>query len=286
MEFDTTRLRSFLHVAERGTVVAAAEDLGFTGPAVSQHLTKLEAQLGVPLFERAGGRLMLSPHGQQLLPIAKEMIDLVDVAVVRVATPPADRRVRISGFASAIRTIVLPTMARFADVEWDIRDAEDDDALRALRLGMIDIAIVQEYDNIAESRDESFHYTRLATDRLRLVVPPDQRRTVSLSQMAATGWLVNGTGTRCEAAANQVLASGGISPRVVGRIGDTTTLFALVAAGVGATLAPDRMVPFDVDSLVISTANVGVSRQIFAVQRLATRSVTSDIVTALRQSAA
>jgi DNA-binding transcriptional LysR family regulator len=285
MEFDTTRLRSFLHVAELGTVAAAAESLGFTAPAVSQHITKLEAQLDVPLFERANGRLSLSAHGEQLVPIATSIVDLADSAAARIAAPKSNRRVAIAGFASAIRTIVLPAMQEFPNVMWDVRDAEDDDALQSLRLGSVDVAIVQEYNNLPHARDDRLHYMELTRDRLRLVVPASLSRTATLNELASTGWLANGTGTRCEAATNQILNSAAILPRVVGRISDGATLFALVAAGLGATIAPERMLVDAIPGVVVSSASLGVTRQILAVRRASTHAINADIVKVFRQVA-
>jgi DNA-binding transcriptional ArsR family regulator len=54
---DLVRLRSFAHVCEAGTVAAAAAGLGYSPPAVSQHVARLERDLGVALFDRVGGRL-------------------------------------------------------------------------------------------------------------------------------------------------------------------------------------------------------------------------------------
>ncbi len=291
MELDTTRLRSFLHVAELGTVAAAAAALGFTAPAVSQHVAKLEAQVRVPLFERVGGRLSLSAHGERLLPIAAAMIDLTDSAAAVVAAPLPERRVTVAGFASAIRTIVLPAMQQLTDVTWDVREAEDDDALRMLRLGIIDIAVVQEYDNLpatlptaANGRETRLHAVELATDRLRLVMPPGTRRSAGLAEMAASGWLVNGSGTRCEAATGQVLADAALTPSIVGRVSDGATLFALVEAGLGATIAPGLMLRDTTADVVVSSARLGVTRRIVAVQRAATRSTTRDVVDALRST--
>lgn len=176
-------------------------------------------------------------------------------------------------------------MRRFPTVEWDVREAEDDDALRALRLSTADIAVIQEYRNLPEPRDSRFRYTELAQDKLRLVAPPGTKRDVTLAEMASSAWLVNGTGTRCESAANHLLASAGISPRIVGRIGDTSTLFALVESGYGATIAADRMLAEATGGVVISKVDLGVTRQIFAVQRESAHSINADVVNALRAAA-
>ena len=163
MDFDTARLRAFLHVAERGTVASAAAALGYTAPAVSQQITKLETQLGAPLFDRVGGRLRLSPRGETLLPIARQILDLSGQAGQSGSVPDRDRHIVIAGFASAIRALVLPmlTSGRMRRTTFDVREAEDETALRDLRLGQVDIAITQEYDAAPIARSARFTYTPL-----------------------------------------------------------------------------------------------------------------------------
>jgi DNA-binding transcriptional LysR family regulator len=71
-------LRTFLTVAETGSFTAAATQLGFTQPAVSQHIKALEAQIGeIRLFRRVGKTMRLTHAGEELLAHAREVIDLV-----------------------------------------------------------------------------------------------------------------------------------------------------------------------------------------------------------------
>ena len=48
----------------------AAEELLLTQPAVTQQVKALEDELGIPLFDRGGGRIALTPGGAALLPFA------------------------------------------------------------------------------------------------------------------------------------------------------------------------------------------------------------------------
>jgi DNA-binding transcriptional LysR family regulator len=287
VDFDTGRLRAFLHVAERGTVAAAAEALGYTAPAVSQQITKLEGQLGTRLFDRVGGRLRLSPSGERLLPIARQVLDLTSQAVLSIDQPPRHRHVIIAGFASVITARVVPLLrsAVAADTTFEVREAEDREALRDLGLGQIDIAIVQEYDGVALERSGRLTYTALLHDRLRLLAPPIYSRSVQLRELAQTAWLVNGAGTRCEHATQAVLHAAGIEPRITGRIADNQTLLALVAAGHGATIAPELVIAGASASADITVAKVdlGVGRTIFAVTRTAVSDQHDDIVGGLKR---
>ena len=60
---DLKRLRTFVAVAEQGTVSSAAEMLRITQPALSRQLQDLQAEFGVPLFDQAGRRLRLTAEG-------------------------------------------------------------------------------------------------------------------------------------------------------------------------------------------------------------------------------
>ena len=64
---DLKQLKTFVTVAEHGTVSRAAAVLNVTQPALSRQIRSLEEQIGFKLFEREGRRLILSPRGEQLL---------------------------------------------------------------------------------------------------------------------------------------------------------------------------------------------------------------------------
>ena len=64
---DIRHLRTFVTVAEQGTVSKAALRLRITQPALSRQIMDLEQELGLKLFDRVAGRLLLTSEGQQLL---------------------------------------------------------------------------------------------------------------------------------------------------------------------------------------------------------------------------
>lgn len=283
MDFDTGRLRAFLQVAERGTVAAAATALGYTGPAVSQQITKLETQLGAGLFDRVGGRLRLSSRGEILLPVARQILDLSDQAEHQGTTVPRHRHLIISGFASAIRALVIPMLAsaRMKRTTFEVREAEDETALRDLRLGQIDLAITQEYDAAPVTRSERLTYTPLLQDRLRLIAPPSFPTHVKLEQLAESGWLVNGSGTRCEEATQHILKAAGIVPRITGHIADNATLLALVSSGHGATIAPELVLADAPANITVARVDLRTKRMILAVTRASTTPVHADVLNQL-----
>ncbi len=75
---DITDLRIFVELAECGSATRAARNLAMTQPGVSQHLAKLEDELGHQLFERTGKKLEINDLGRELLEKAKKIIGEID----------------------------------------------------------------------------------------------------------------------------------------------------------------------------------------------------------------
>ncbi len=76
---DARRLRYFLAVVDQGGINRAAETLLIAQPSLSQSISALERELGVPLFHRVGRRLVLSDAGETLVGPARVVLrDLED----------------------------------------------------------------------------------------------------------------------------------------------------------------------------------------------------------------
>jgi DNA-binding transcriptional LysR family regulator len=68
------QLRYFLTAADKGSFSAAAESLLMAQPSLSDQIRRLEAELGVALFTRAGRRLALTEAGRMLRPHAERTL--------------------------------------------------------------------------------------------------------------------------------------------------------------------------------------------------------------------
>src|SRR5262245_53803402 len=71
---DLKHLRTFVTVAELGTVSKAALRLRIAQPALSRQIIGLETELGLTLFDRVGGRLLLTGEGEQLLGSCRRLL--------------------------------------------------------------------------------------------------------------------------------------------------------------------------------------------------------------------
>lgn len=276
---DLGQLQSFREVAERGTVADAARALGYTPPAISQHLAKLERELGSILFDRAGGRLLLTEAGRRLLPIAHEMADVADRVRSSVAAPIQNPHLVIAGFASAITTIVVPRLAHLTQtMKLDIVEAEDADAMRDLSLGTVDLVLTQEYEGTPLDHDPRFVFAPLLRDELKLVLPTGSPSSMRVADVASEAWLLNGQGTRCALATEQLLLVHGVTPTVSGVVNDNTTLLSLVAAGHGVAVVPSLVLDDSPSEVVVSEQRLGVERTIFAVRRRVATATVRDLI--------
>lgn len=77
------QLRVFAAVADTGSFRAAARRLSRVQSAVSHAIANMEAQLGVPLFDRSGHRPVMTPQGQALLSNARDILLRVDALRAR-----------------------------------------------------------------------------------------------------------------------------------------------------------------------------------------------------------
>lgn len=282
---DLVQVRSFVEVAERGTVVAAAAALGFTPPAVSQHLAKLETELGASLFDRAGQRLHLTERGVEFVPLALRLLDAEREARRVVGGPAIVPHFVIAGFASALSALVVPILELLdGRMTLDIVECEDAAAMRDLSLGNADLVLAQEYDGLPVVRPDGFVFAPLVVDELRLVLPPSFSSAVTVSELSDVYWLLNGSGSRCAEATMRVLASAGLRPSFSGTVADNSTLLALVAAGHGVSIVPELLLN-ERACVVVADEDLCVQRTILAVHRQAAAQFVAPLLEVLGVSA-
>jgi DNA-binding transcriptional LysR family regulator len=145
---DVIRLRVLVAVARHGSVTAAARALNYAQPSISHHIARLEAETGARLLQRAGRGVRLTDAGRLLAERAEEIIGRLDAAEAELAAHVGLRegRVRLAAFPSALGTIVPAAAARLEaetpGMDLMLTEAEPPEALRMLRAGYVDVALV------------------------------------------------------------------------------------------------------------------------------------------------
>ena len=179
---DVRRLHMLRELSERGTVAATAEALGYSAPAVSQHLAALKRQVGVALLERQGRRVVLTSAARLLVGRTERVLAELEAAEAELAAGNGDVRgsVHLAAFPTAAATLVPRAMATFAArhprAEILLSELEPEAALPALKLGEADpSAVIHEYDFSPRGEDPSVELTPLAQDEIHVAVPAGHR---------------------------------------------------------------------------------------------------------------
>jgi DNA-binding transcriptional LysR family regulator len=140
-------MRAFAAVMKSRSVAEAALKLGISEPAVSKTLRLLEAEVGVPLFQREAGRLKPTAAATTLLPHAQRAVKQLDAAVQFAYALRSDRkqRVVIAAHAPPLVAIVPSAVSNFCEqmpgVSIDIRVASPSDVLRMVAHHEVDIGV-------------------------------------------------------------------------------------------------------------------------------------------------
>jgi molybdate transport repressor ModE-like protein len=235
---DVARLRVLAAVARTGSVTAAARELHYSQPSVSHHLAKLEAETGAKLIQKAGRGIRLTEAGRLLAERATEIIGRLDSASAELSAHVGLRagRVRLAAFPSALGTFVPSAAALLAEEHPGLRlrltETEPPDALRMLRAGYVDVAVIFRYDDTAPE-DDGIRLTHLLDDPSYLVTAG---RTGDLFSHRGSRWI--GGCDRCRSHLLDLCARVGFEPEIAFTTDDVVAVQALVVAGMGVTALP------------------------------------------------
>jgi DNA-binding transcriptional LysR family regulator len=245
---DLRRLQALRAVVDTGSVKDAAARLGYTPSAISQHIAALERETRTVLLEHAGRGVRPTAAGQLLAAHAAALLDRSAEAEAALAALNAGESgvLRLASFATAGAQLIPPALAavRAAAPGLDIslRVSDHDDALRGLRQGAYDLALIETH-GAGPAEHDNLTCVPLLTDPFRLVVPRRHRlaakRVVRLGDTAAEPWI----DLRCEVGCcrtetTAAFARAGFTPRRTVEADDYWPAQGFVAAGLGLALIP------------------------------------------------
>lgn len=261
---DVVRLRVLAAVARHGSVTAAARELHYSQPSASHHLAKLEAETGAKLIQRVGRGIRLTEAGRLLAERATEIVGRIDSAAAELSAHVGLRagRVRLAAFPSALGTFVPEAAALLArehpGLELRLTETEPPEALRMLRVGYVDVAVVFRYDDTAPE-DEGIRLLHLLDDPSYLVTAG---QSGELRAHRDSRWI--GGCDRCRSHLLDLCAEAGFEPEVAFTTDDVVAVQALVAAGIGVTVLPGLAMQAHRNPKVNVTELPGSVRQVYA----------------------
>ena len=114
-------LRAFEAAARTGSFVAAAEELGVSPAAISQHIRKLEDYLGKDMFMRMNNRVILTDAGQAILLGTAEALQQISETTLDMTSDRSRSRLVISAIESVAEKWLLPRLVDYARAQPDFR---------------------------------------------------------------------------------------------------------------------------------------------------------------------
>ena len=245
---DLDALVSLRAVSAHGSVVAAAEALGFTPSAVSQQVKRLERSAGVPVLERVGRGVMLTRHGRHLVEHGTRLLaelEELEAGLHRQAQTVAGN-VRLAVFSTATRGLVAPALpAVLADhpaLGVALVESEPWDTIDLVARGGADLGLVHSWGDVPLQVPDHLVATRIALDLAEVVVPRAHalagRAVLTPADLVDEDWIATPEATICRQWLNRMYVGTGRLPRIAHVSMEFDSHLALVRAGLGIALVP------------------------------------------------
>jgi DNA-binding transcriptional LysR family regulator len=243
---DARRLRLLLELSRRGTITAVADALAYTPSAVSQQLAALEREAGVPLLDRVGRGVILTPAGALLARYAGAVVATLEEASAALAATRTRLTgpLRIGAFPTGARMILPPALVALGrdhpGLELRVTELDPVAVPGALHAGTLDVALTFAYDYVPDEPDPGLDTEPLLEETVFLATAagqPDSAHT-SILQWLDAPWITGSPDTLCHTLVLRACQACGFTPRIRHYADDFATVLALVAAGQGVSLIP------------------------------------------------
>ncbi len=235
-------LETFVAVCEDGNLTRTAERLHMTQPGVSQHLKKLEDQLGTALLKRTGKSFTLTPAGEKLREIGisrqreeRQLLDALldddpDMGTVSIACS--------GSFASRLHPRLLSLAISRPDLVLCLEAAPQATILRGVSDGQLDLGILNEKADHPRISSEP-----IGQEEICLVLPANAGPDMpSFEELEARGFIAHPDGANL---ANLLFSpnypeqfTGGDRLRIRGQVNQIGQILAPVAQGIGYSILP------------------------------------------------
>jgi DNA-binding transcriptional LysR family regulator len=240
---DLKRLRLLRELQLRGTIAAVAEALSFSPSSVSQQLSLLEAEAGVPLLVKSGRRVRLTAEAELLVVHTHALLERMELLESELASSGsiASGTVRLAVFQSAALGIVPQALTFLAadhpELRVEITQREPENALAAVWAREFDLVIAEQYPGHVAPQIAELDRKPLCTDVIRLgAVREGVRRIEDAGDLA---WVMEPRGTASRHWAEQACRAAGFEPDVRFETADLQAHIRLVESGHAVALLPD-----------------------------------------------
>jgi DNA-binding transcriptional LysR family regulator len=245
---DPKLLRTLLAVIRQGEMSTAAAALGYVPSAVSQHIARLEQQVGTELFSRRpGGGVTPTAAGRALADAAAHVL-AATADFQRLAEDIAQSgapKVSVGVYATAAGRLLPTALAKLRrahpDVVLHVTETEPVHGLRGLRTGEIDLLLAYRYLPEDPPSADDLQIRRLGREPLWLMAAQSSGIT-TLDECREADWAAGHAGTPDRRLLQRWTHRTGLNPAVRYETDDYHTALALIAQGLAVGLVPASVV--------------------------------------------
>ncbi|MGW1373058.1 LysR family transcriptional regulator [Streptomyces sp. NPDC002446] len=249
--FDLHRLRLLRELKHRGTLAAVAAALSYAPSSVSQQLSQLEAEVGVPLLEPVGRRVRLTEQAEILVAHTEAVLERLERAEAEIASSLTELTgtLRIAAFQTAALALVPAALGLLRELHPHLRvhvtQREPEEALPALQSRDFDLVLAEEYPGNPNPRPAELEQQDLLDDPLHLALPGPGEGAAADGPMAALRsladhpWVMEPEGTAARHWAMTLCRDAGFEPDVRFETTDLLLHLRLVEQNHAAAFLPD-----------------------------------------------
>ncbi len=267
MEFH--QLRYVCAIAETGSFSRAAERCQIAQPSLSQQVLKLEDDLGTKLFDRLGRSIRLTEAGRAFLPHARSILGQMEMARSSVADKCADVRGSVTvGVIPTIAPYLIPHYAtafakKYPEAKLRIVEETTPVLVESLRDLSIDLAILA-----LPLRHKDLELFPLRTEPLFAVLPKDHPRaaaeSLALKDLRGESFVMLRDGHCFRDLSIAACTHARVTPRIAFESGQFSSLFGMVAAGVGISLVPEMAIDRNAGCRYVRLSDARATRTVVA----------------------
>lgn len=234
-------LRSFVALVEAGSFHGAAQALGVAQPTVTQHIQKLESEMGQALVRRGHGGCTATAAGEALLPLARSLLRLE----ARARTVLAERPLAVGASGNLGTYLLPPYIHAFGGTSVDLSIGTNTEVAARLADGEIDLAVMEWWDG-----RPGFAASVWRREKMVVIVPPDhpwaENDTIAKDRLLDAPLIGGEPGTGTGRLLAALFGADADRLRVMRQLGSTEAVKQAVRAGLGVSIVLEGSVEEEV----------------------------------------
>ncbi|PID98346.1 MAG: LysR family transcriptional regulator, partial [Actinomycetales bacterium] len=236
------QLAGFIEVAGTQNFTRAAAALHLTQPALSRQILMLEKELSVELFHRTSNKVILTPAGELLLPIARRILADSEIARIEMAEVAGLRRgrIRLGATPTLCNSLVLGVLSQFRqhhpDIDIEVLERGSVALAEALTPGSLDLALIVSGEPTLTTtfNSEGVLYERLVVvSAAKQPSPFGSHHALSLREVAQVPQVIFPKNYALRTVVDQAYEMAGLQPNVVVEGLEMTAALRCVERGIG-----------------------------------------------------